>query len=86
SALDAQICSLPVIMQEDMTNSERLEHGGLTYKKGDLSDLAEKILWMIRNPVERKEMGLKGEKHIKATFDYRKIVEKMEMDLNSLKA
>ncbi len=86
SALDAQVCCLPVIMQEDMTNSERLEHGGLTYKKGDLMDLAEKILWMIRNPEERKEMGLKGEKHIKATFDYRKIVEKMEMDLNTLKA
>lgn len=81
SALDAQLCSLPVIMQEDMTNSERLAHGGLTYKRGDLKDLSEKILWMIRNPDLRKEMGLEGEKYMKATFDYRKIVGKMESDL-----
>ena len=81
SALDAQACSLPVVMQEDMTNSERLAQGGITYQRGDLKDLAEKILWMIRNPDLRKEMGLEGEKFIKATFDYRKIVGKMESDL-----
>ena len=81
SALDAQACSLPVIMQEDMTNSERLAHGGLTYRKGDMKNLSEKILWMIGNPERRKAMGLEGEKYIKATFDYRKIVEKMESDL-----
>jgi len=68
-------------MQEDMTNSERLAQGGITYQRGDLKDLAEKILWMIRNPDLRKEMGLEGEKFIKATFDYRKIVGKMESDL-----
>ena len=81
SSLDAQACSLPVIMQDDMTNRERLVHGGLTYKKGDLNDLSVKILWMIENPSLRKEMGLKGRKHIIDTFDYRKIVEKMESDL-----
>ena len=30
SALDPQACRLPIIMQGDMTNGERLEHGGLT--------------------------------------------------------
>ncbi len=81
SALDSQVCSLAVIMQEDMTNRERLAQGGLTYKKGDLKDLSEKILWMIRNPDQRKEMGSKGEKYIKATYDYRTIVANMESDL-----
>ncbi len=81
SAMDAQLCSLPVVMQEDMTNSERLAHGGLTYKKGDLEDLSEKILWMIRNPEKRMKMGRDGEQYIKGTFDYRKIVENMESDL-----
>lgn len=81
SALDAQACRLPVIMQGDMTNSERLEHGGLTYEQGNLPDLSEKILTMINNPGKRKKMGLEGEKFMKATYDYRKIVKKMESDL-----
>ncbi|MFO7668349.1 MAG: glycosyltransferase family 4 protein [Bacteroidales bacterium] len=85
SALDAQACSLPVIMQEDMTNTERLKKGGLTYERGNLRDLSEKILWMIGNPDRRKAMGSAGAAYIKATFDYRKIVEKMEADLGLLR-
>lgn len=81
SALDAQACALPVIMQEDMTNNERLEKGGLTFARGDLKDLSEKILWMIENPGQRKKLGLAGQEYIKAKFDYRRIVEKMEHDL-----
>ena len=81
SALDAQACKLPVIMQEDMTNSERLTHGGLCYRKGDLRDLSEKILTMINDPDRRKTMGTEGEKYIRTNFDYRKIVKKMELDL-----
>jgi len=81
SALDAQACRLPVIMQEDMTNLERLSHGGLTYAPGDIKDLSEKILTMIDHPDQRKAIGLEGEKYIRTTYDYSKIVEKMEFDL-----
>lgn len=83
SAMDAQLCALPVIMQDDMTNSERLERGGLTFAKDDLKNLSEKILWMIANPEKRKKMGMDGQEHIKAKFDYRRIVEKMEADLRN---
>lgn len=85
SALDAQACSLPVIMQEDMTNAERLEKGGLTYEKGNLRDLSEKILWMIGNPDRREAMGSAGAGYIKTKFDYREIVRKMETDLGLLR-
>ena len=81
SALDAQACRLPVIMQKDMTNSERLARGGLTFDQGDLKELSDKILTMIQHPEQRKKMGLEGEKFIKATYDYSKIVKNMEADL-----
>ena len=81
SALDAQACSLPVIMQKDMTNSERLARGGLTFDQGDLKELSDKILTMIQHPEQRKKMGMEGEKFIKATYDYSKIVKNMEADL-----
>lgn len=81
SALDAQACRLPVIMQKDKTNLERLSRGGLTYAPGDIKDLSEKILTMIDHPDKRKTIGLEGEKFIRSTYDYRKIVEQMEFDL-----
>lgn len=81
SALDAQACRLPVIMQKDMTNNERLARGGLTFDQGDLKELSDKILTMIQHPDQRKKMGQEGEKFIKATYDYSKIVKNMEADL-----
>lgn len=84
SALDAQACSLPVIMQEDMTNSERLEAGGLTFDQGDLKQLSQKILRMIQDPGKRQTLGQAGEKEIRANYDYKKIVLDMETDLGLL--
>lgn len=81
SALDAQACRLPVIMQSDMTNRERLEKGGLTYEQGNMKDLSEKILTMIDNPEQRMRIGREGETFVRGAYDYRKIVSKMESDL-----
>ncbi len=81
SALDAQACRLPVIMGADMTNEERLSHGGMTYVRGDLEDLSEKILELIRQGEKRKELGREGERFVRSTYDYEKIVRQMESDL-----
>ena len=81
SALDAQACRLPVIMESDLTNEERLKLGGLTYKKDSISDLSQKILEVITQPELLKKLGTKGEKNIKMNYDYRNIVRKMESDL-----
>lgn len=81
SALDAQVCRLPVIMQEDLTNAERLTFGGLTYRKGDLKELGERILKLMEDRGLRQKLGSEGEAFIKANYDYRRIVNKMESDL-----
>lgn len=81
SALDAQACRLPVIMTEDMTNSERLAMGGLTYTAGDLEDLFRKMLELIHDKEKRQTLGKKGEAFVRENYDYRKIVASMEKDL-----
>jgi glycosyltransferase involved in cell wall biosynthesis len=81
SALDAQACRLPVIMAADMTNEERLSRGGMTYTKGDLEDLAIKILDLITDSQKRSSLGREGEAFVRSTYDYRKIVREMESDL-----
>jgi len=81
SALDAQACRLPVIMESDLTNRERLKKGGLTYEKGNTGDLAEKILQMINNPELVISMGKAGESFVRSRYDYKQIVKEMEADL-----
>ncbi len=81
SALDAQACRLPVIMESDLTNKERLERGGLTYEKGNLTDLSEKILTMLNEPELPGRLGGKGEAYVRSKYDYRQIVKEMESDL-----
>ena len=81
SALDAQICRLPVIMEGDQTNVERLEKGGLLYKKGDLNDLSGKILDLINDASLRARLGSEGEAYIREKFSYEIITMKMEQDL-----
>jgi glycosyltransferase involved in cell wall biosynthesis len=81
SALDAQVCKLPIIMEEDSTNRERLQKGGMLYKKDNIDDLAAKILYFVEHSEEIKEMGERGSEFVSATYDYRKIIEKLEKDL-----
>ncbi len=78
SALDAQLCELPVIMEEDDTNLLRLKEGGLTYKKGNVEDLADKILNLLKNKEIFEELKKKGRDYVLENFEYKKIVEKTE--------
>ena len=81
SSLDAQSCSLPVIMEDDPTNRERLKQGGLVYKINDIENLAEKILYLIRNPDKRKMMGINGKEYIKDKYNYLSIIRNMENEI-----
>lgn len=78
SSLDAQACKLPVIMENDRTNAERLQHGGLLFEKGNIADLGEKILFMIKNTEARIKMGIKGQIFIKQNYSYNNIIKNTE--------
>ncbi len=78
SALDAQACRLPVIMEEDETNDFRLKEGGLCYKKGNISDLGTKILMLINDRELLKKLSENGYGYVKTNFDYANIVKQME--------
>lgn len=83
SALDAQLCQRPVIMEEDATNLERLIHGGLTYQKGNLEDLGRKIVKLIEDDYLREELGSKGRTYIIENFAYQSIISNMEKVLTA---
>ena len=78
SALDCQLTETPVVMEEDMTNSERLQKGGLTYKPGNLDDLGKKIKILLNDDSLRKTLGAEGRQFISDNYSYKNIVSDVE--------
>jgi glycosyltransferase involved in cell wall biosynthesis len=78
SALDCQLTETPVVMEEDMTNSERLQKGGLTYKPGNLDDLGKKIKILLNDDSLRKTLGAEGRQFISDNYSYKNIVRDVE--------
>lgn len=83
SALDAQACKLPVIMEDDETNRERLKMGGLIYEKGNPDSLAEKILLLMNDHDLKKRLSEEGFEYIRQNFNYSFIVREMENRIES---
>ncbi len=84
SALDSQACKLPVIMQNDLTNAERLQKGGLVYESDNLNDLGDKILKLLSDNHLRKKLGEEGFIYVTENYDYKRIIEKMENELKNI--
>ena len=78
SAIDMQACKLPVVMQNDTTNSDRLKEGGLVYSKNNIDELSEIILKLLNDKTLIKTLGEKGYLYVKQKFDYIEIVKKLE--------
>lgn len=72
SALDAQACGLPVIMESDETNQERLKMGGLCYEPGNIQDLATKILQLLKDDAMVKSLSVQGQKYMHERYNYQK--------------
>ncbi len=78
SALDAQACGIPVIMESDSTNNKRLEKGGLLYQKNDLNSLGNSILKLIDEEKLRKKLSHEGQQYILENYEYKSIIKKLE--------
>jgi glycosyltransferase involved in cell wall biosynthesis len=70
--LDAQACGLPVIMERDATNVERLKEGGLCYEPGNVAELGAQILLLLKDESLAKELSVNGEKYMYERYNYKK--------------
>ncbi|MCF6240002.1 MAG: glycosyltransferase [Bacteroidales bacterium] len=78
SALDCQLCGLPVIMEENITNMERLKKGGLCYKPNNIDDLSKKIYLLLSDKHLHEKLSNEGLQFIEANYSYKKIIKKTE--------
>lgn len=86
SALECQACRLPVIMENNPTNCERIKEGGILYEKNNIDDLAKALLTLINNPELRKQKGNNGYTYVTEFYDYERNLRQMETKLFEIKS
>jgi glycosyltransferase involved in cell wall biosynthesis len=78
SSLECQACRLPVIMEDNPTNNQRVKMGGLLYEKGNFQDLEEKMVQLINDSSLRHRLSEAGYNYVSQNYDYLKNLRQME--------
>lgn len=73
---DAAACELPFIANHTIGARVRLSNkNALTYKKGNVADLAKKIKYLYSHPTQTKQMGKRGKALIDTKLSWSRIVD-----------
>jgi len=80
STNEAMACELPVVITDFGDNRKWVEDGvnGFIVPLKDPKTLAEKIIYLLKNPDVGKEFGMRNRKIIEESYNYYKEMEKME--------
>ncbi|MBM3210813.1 glycosyltransferase family 4 protein [Candidatus Poribacteria bacterium] len=86
--MEAMLCARPVIGSNAGGVPEEIENGatGLLYAPGDHVEMAEAILYLLKNPAIAREMGQAGKMRAIAVFSKETLMKKMEEIYYSLLA
>lgn len=86
SMLDATACGLPLIVNDTLIATERIDGNGLTYRLNDVDDMV-RILLMLKDPSLRKKMGEFGAHKMATEFSWSSLARRrfndFEAELNS---
>ena len=80
STNEAMACELPVVITDFGDNRKWVEDGvnGFIVPLKDPKALAERIIYLLKNPDVGKEFGMRNRKIIEESYNYYKEMEKME--------
>ena len=86
--LEAQACGRVVLASDIAGAREVITHGetGLLFKRGQIDDIAEKILWAAENPETRAVIGRRGREaaisnaHVRIAKEYSAALETVAGD------
>ena len=79
SMLDAAACGLPIIVNDTLLATERIEGNGITYRLNDVRDLADKIR-SLSDPARRRQLGDTGASRIAELFSWSAIARRRLAD------
>ena len=78
--LEAQATGLPIVstLHADIPEVVRDGKSGFLVPERDHEAMAEKLIYLIKHPEDRKSMGIQGREHIEKNYNIEKEVKKLE--------
>ena len=85
SMLDAAACGIPIIVNDTLLATERIDGNGITYRLNDVADLAEKIRSLF-DASYRQQLGATGARRIVQLFSWDSIAKRRLADYQAVLA
>jgi len=76
--LDAMAAGLCVLTSDVPENREAVDGAGFTFKRGNASDLAERLRFLIANPAIREAAGRNAKQKVEEQYQWDQIAEEIE--------
>jgi glycosyltransferase involved in cell wall biosynthesis len=76
--LDAMGAELCVVASDVPENREAVEDAGFTFRRGDASDLADRLRFLIANPAVREAAGQAAKRRVREHYQWAQIAEQIE--------
>ncbi|MFT5083276.1 MAG: glycosyltransferase involved in cell wall biosynthesis [Lentisphaeria bacterium] len=74
---EAMACELPLISSDGGALPEVVGDAGIVVKAGDSTAIAEKLRWLLNNPVQAAHLGQQGRARIVTHFSWRKVAHQL---------
>lgn len=82
--LEAMSFGKCVVYSDIPENLEVAERVGITFRSGDIEDLANKLKFVLENPFYCEELGAKAKEHVSDEYNWDRIVDQTEAVYHSL--
>jgi glycosyltransferase involved in cell wall biosynthesis len=76
--LDAMGAGLCVLTSDVAENRETVDGAGFTFRRGDVTDLADRLRFLIANPAVREAAGQAAKRHIREHYQWKDIATEIE--------
>jgi glycosyltransferase involved in cell wall biosynthesis len=76
--LDAMAAGVCVLASDVPENREAVEGAGYVFRRGDAEDLAERLRFLIANPVVREASGKAAAQRVREQYQWQEISESIE--------
>jgi glycosyltransferase involved in cell wall biosynthesis len=76
--LDAMGAGLCVLTSDVPENREAIEDAGFTFRRGDVTDLADRLRFLIANPAVREAAGEAAKRRIREQYQWSEIASEIE--------
>lgn len=79
SMLDAAACGLPIVVNDTMSDPDRISGNGLTYRLNELEDLAA-VLLTLKSAECRRRLGARGAEKMSCEYSWQAVAQKRLSD------